>query len=117
MVAIRYFSCFATVVVVVSIIAFPSGVSSTRNFDRSFLRKIFKCPACHLENCPIPEGFPGCELVREPGVCACCLVCARQAGELCGLTRGRCSKDLTCRPMADDPDPLGAILAGNAVCM
>ncbi|XP_076471183.1 insulin-like growth factor-binding protein 2 [Babylonia areolata] len=113
----KCFSSCAAILLLVHAVAVPS-VSSTRTpVDRSFLRKMFKCPACQLNSCAVPEGYPGCELALEPGVCACCPVCARLLGDFCGLTAGRCGKGLACRPLPDDPEPLGAILYGRAVCM
>ncbi|KAK7099467.1 hypothetical protein V1264_003603 [Littorina saxatilis] len=110
------FSIFAVTVLVLNVFA-PVYVESVRSFDRELLRKYFKCPACDPFTCPRPVGYPACQLVLEPGVCACCKVCARQAGQFCGLGSGRCGHGLSCRPMPGDEDPLGAILNGRAVCM
>ncbi|KAL8580709.1 hypothetical protein ACOMHN_004750 [Nucella lapillus] len=84
--------------------------------NREAFRKLFGCPLCEAAACA-PLDPPGCLAVLEPGVCACCPMCARSAGENCGLVTGRCGKGLSCRPRAGDPDPLGSLLDGTAVCV
>jgi len=112
----RYLCVVFAVVAVTNILAPIGSVMGVTNYDRRLLRKYFKCPACEPLECPLPVGYPNCEMVLEPGVCACCSVCAKRAGERCGLGSGRCGKGLYCRPLPGDPDPLGAILSGRAAC-
>ncbi|XP_025085513.1 insulin-like growth factor-binding protein 5 [Pomacea canaliculata] len=109
-------SSLALMVVVVTIVASVPGTLAQTTSYRQALRKYFGCPDCDQSNCPGTSPV-GCELVLEPGVCACCQVCARLEGQSCGLTSGRCGQKLACRPMPDDSDPIGAILDGRAVCL
>ena len=78
-------------------------------------RDAFDCPSCSTVNCPSVR--PGCELVPEPGICACCLMCAKGEGEHCGLALGRCARGLLCRPRPLERDPVYALLIGRAVCV
>jgi len=78
-------------------------------------RSLFKCEPCNRELClSLPSD---CELVREPGLCSCCLTCAREEGQSCGLTVGRCGRGYKCRPSMDDPEPLLAMMFGRASCL
>lgn len=78
------------------------------------IRDFFQCENCMARTCPLIAN--PCELVREPGICSCCLVCARKEGEFCGLTLGRCGRGLSCRPVPGDPDPIMALMIGRAKC-
>ncbi|XP_063160290.1 insulin-like growth factor-binding protein 3 [Candoia aspera] len=72
------------------------------------------CDARALEQCkPLAPECP--ELVREPG-CGCCLTCALQEGQLCGVYTERCGSGLSCRPRNDEPKPLQALLDGKGLC-
>ena len=79
-------------------------------------REAFNCPACSTVACA-PLQNADCELVLEPGICACCLTCAKREGEHCGLSLGRCARGLLCRPGPDEPDTLYALLIGRATCI
>ncbi|XP_070623223.1 insulin-like growth factor-binding protein 3 [Erythrolamprus reginae] len=61
----------------------------------------------------VPECL---ELVREPG-CGCCLTCALQEGQPCGVYTERCGSGLSCRPRSDEPKPLQALLDGKGYCI
>ncbi|XP_032093683.1 insulin-like growth factor-binding protein 3 [Thamnophis elegans] len=72
------------------------------------------CDARALEQCkPMVPECP--ELVREPG-CGCCLTCALQEGQPCGVYTERCGSGLNCRPRGDEPKPLQALLDGKGRC-
>lgn len=72
------------------------------------------CGSCSNRTCPVIRS--PCELVREPGLCSCCLKCAIDEGENCGINLGRCRRGLRCRPLPDDPDPFHALRIGRAIC-
>ncbi|KAH3890367.1 hypothetical protein DPMN_014446 [Dreissena polymorpha] len=78
-------------------------------------KEIFQCRNCTTRSCPALKQ--GCEIVMEPGVCACCMACARMEGQTCGLTTGRCGRGLSCRPPHGDPDPIMALVVGRGVCV
>ena len=49
--------------------------AQARMFDRNMMRNYFECPICNPFQCPLPSNFrEDCELVLEPGICACCQV-------------------------------------------
>uniref|UniRef100_A0A8C5SDV1 Insulin-like growth factor-binding protein 3 n=1 Tax=Laticauda laticaudata TaxID=8630 RepID=A0A8C5SDV1_LATLA len=79
---------------------------------------VVRCDPCDtraLEQCkPMVPECP--ELVREPG-CGCCLTCALQEGQPCGVYTERCGSGLNCRPRSDEPKPLQALLDGKGLCM
>lgn len=89
-------------------------ISSAVQSSEIGIRDYFQCESCATRTCPVIET--PCELVREPGICACCFRCAKMEGEYCGLTRGRCSRGLRCRPEANDPDPILALMIGRGRC-
>lgn len=66
-------SSLALMVVVVTIVASVPGTLAQTTTYRQALRKYFGCPDCDQSNCPGTSPV-GCELVLEPGVCACCQV-------------------------------------------
>lgn len=61
------------------------------------LKDYFKCPPCDEAACEIPQGCT--TYVKEPGVCGCCLMCARGEGEPCGVFTARCAPGLRCQPI------------------
>ncbi len=66
--------------------------------DDDVLKAWFKCEPCDQSECPEPPG--GCiEYVKEPGYCSCCMTCAREEGENCGINLPRCRKGLQCEPL------------------
>ncbi|XP_044527874.1 insulin-like growth factor-binding protein 3 [Gracilinanus agilis] len=78
---------------------------------------VVRCEPCDtraLEQCkPL---VPDCaELVREPG-CGCCLTCALQEGNSCGVYTERCGAGLSCQPQPGEPRPLQALLDGRGLC-
>ncbi|XP_056131852.1 insulin-like growth factor-binding protein 1a [Lampris incognitus] len=76
-----------------------------------------RCAPCtpeKLSECPAVA--PGCaEVLREPG-CGCCLACALNAGDLCGIYTAPCGSGLRCTPAPGDLRPLHALTTGQAVC-
>ncbi|KAM7375278.1 hypothetical protein PAMA_014396 [Pampus argenteus] len=61
---------------------------------------------------PVPVG---CQLVKEPG-CGCCLTCALEEGQPCGVYTGPCTRGLRCLPKNGEEKPLHALLHGRGVC-
>ncbi|KAK9523987.1 hypothetical protein VZT92_017858 [Zoarces viviparus] len=61
---------------------------------------------------PVPVG---CHLVKEPG-CGCCLTCALEEGQPCGVYTGPCTRGLRCLPKNGEEKPLHALLHGRGVC-
>ncbi len=59
------------------------------------------------------------EYVKEPGYCSCCLTCAREEGERCGVNTAPCMKGLECSPiMAKDPQSTwNDFMLDHAVCL
>ena len=67
------------------------------DMDAGMYRTYFDCPPCNEEQCPLPS--PKChELVKEAGVCGCCMKCAKTEGERCGVNLPRCMTGLKCLP-------------------
>ncbi|XP_070786605.1 insulin-like growth factor-binding protein 5a [Enoplosus armatus] len=71
------------------------------------------CDPKALSMCPpVPVG---CQLVKEPG-CGCCLTCALEEGQPCGVYTGPCTRGLRCLPKNGEEKPLHALLHGRGVC-
>uniref|UniRef100_A0A3B5MUY1 Insulin-like growth factor-binding protein 5 n=1 Tax=Xiphophorus couchianus TaxID=32473 RepID=A0A3B5MUY1_9TELE len=71
------------------------------------------CDPKALSMCPpVPVG---CQLVKEPG-CGCCLTCALEEGQACGVYTGPCARGLRCLPKSGEEKPLHALLHGRGVC-
>lgn len=71
------------------------------------------CDQKALSLCPpVPVG---CQLVKEPG-CGCCLTCALEEGQSCGVYTGPCTRGLRCLPKNGEEKPLHALLHGRGVC-
>lgn len=71
------------------------------------------CDQKALSMCPpVPVG---CQLVKEPG-CGCCLTCALEEGQACGVYTGPCTRGLRCLPKDGEEKPLHALLHGRGVC-
>ncbi|MED6254971.1 hypothetical protein ATANTOWER_002815 [Ataeniobius toweri] len=71
------------------------------------------CDPKALSMCPpVPVG---CQLVKEPG-CGCCLTCALEEGQPCGVYTGPCMRGLRCLPKSGEEKPLHALLHGRGVC-
>ncbi|MEQ2169298.1 Insulin-like growth factor-binding protein 2-A [Goodea atripinnis] len=90
---------------------------STPLAGASLSEMVFRCPGCTAERqalCP-QLAEPCAEMVREPG-CGCCPVCARQAGEACGVYTPRCSTGLRCYPTPDSELPLEQLVQGQGQC-
>ena len=61
----------------------------------------FNCQPCDETEClDLPTNCA--ELVKGPGVCNCCLVCARSEGESCGVNTPRCATGLECSPVKNN---------------
>ncbi|KAM8903408.1 insulin-like growth factor-binding protein 5 [Spinachia spinachia] len=61
---------------------------------------------------PVPVG---CQLVKEPG-CGCCLTCALEEDQACGVYTRPCTRGLRCLPKNGEEKPLHALLHGRGVC-
>ncbi|KAM6893692.1 insulin-like growth factor-binding protein 5 [Xenentodon cancila] len=61
---------------------------------------------------PVPVG---CQLVKEPG-CGCCLTCALEEGQPCGVYTEPCMRGLRCLPKNGEEKPLHALLNGRGAC-
>uniref|UniRef100_A0A8C9XWD5 Insulin-like growth factor-binding protein 5 n=1 Tax=Sander lucioperca TaxID=283035 RepID=A0A8C9XWD5_SANLU len=71
------------------------------------------CDEKALSMCPpVPVG---CQLVKEPG-CGCCLTCALEEGQPCGVYTGPCTRGLRCLPKNGEEKPLHALLHGRGLC-
>ncbi|CAI5638588.1 insulin-like growth factor-binding protein 5a isoform X1 [Oreochromis niloticus] len=74
------------------------------------------CEPCDqkvLSMCPpVPVG---CQPVKEPG-CGCCMTCALEEGQPCGVYTGPCTRGLRCLPKNGEEKPLHALLHGRGVC-
>ena len=86
--------------------------------DKYMLRTWFKCDPCNTEECT-QQPTDCAEYVKEPGVCSCCLSCARMEGESCGVNQPRCAKGLECTPMFDDTakSTWKSFMADKALCL
>ncbi|KAI5613479.1 insulin-like growth factor-binding protein 2-A precursor [Silurus asotus] len=79
---------------------------------------VFRCPSCSAERqaeCPALTAVSCAEIVREPG-CGCCPVCARRAGDPCGVYTPRCASGLRCYPEPDSELPLDKLVRGLGRC-
>ncbi|KAK3575024.1 hypothetical protein QTP86_019797 [Hemibagrus guttatus] len=86
--------------------------------DAAHAELVFRCPSCSAERQAECRGLiaESCvEIVREPG-CGCCPVCARRAGELCGVYTPRCASGLRCYPEPDSELPLEQLVRGLGRC-
>ena len=78
-----------------------SMVSFIWTIDSISLRTYFNCQPCDETEClDLPTSCV--ELVKGPGVCNCCLVCARSQGESCGVNTPRCATGLECSPVKNN---------------
>ena len=84
------------------------------NYDPSMFRTYFGCPTCDESACPPTE--PGCELVKEPGICGCCHTCALSEGSPCGIYTNRCGTGLKCTPSPFSEEPLQDLFLGTGSC-
>ncbi|XP_025076858.1 cysteine-rich motor neuron 1 protein-like [Pomacea canaliculata] len=85
----------------------PREVESARDRHRDDMGLI--CPPCHQIHCTTwnPADLR-CEGGVTTGVCGCCPVCARTAGQTCGgdlAYLGKCDRGLTCLPPAPSTGP------------
>ncbi|XP_053732386.1 insulin-like growth factor-binding protein 3 [Synchiropus splendidus] len=72
------------------------------------------CDAGALLQCkPLPTECA--EQVREPG-CGCCMTCALEQGQACGVYTARCGSGLSCQQQPGESRPLQALLEGRGVC-
>lgn len=86
--------------------------------DAARAELVFRCPSCSAERqaaCPALTADSCGEIVREPG-CGCCPVCARRAGEACGVYTPRCASGLRCYPEPDSELPLEQLVHGLGHC-
>uniref|UniRef100_A0A667WLE0 Insulin-like growth factor binding protein 5a n=1 Tax=Myripristis murdjan TaxID=586833 RepID=A0A667WLE0_9TELE len=51
-----------------------------------------------------------------PPGCGCCLTCALDEGQPCGVYTGPCTRGLRCLPKNGEEKPLHALLHGRGVC-
>lgn len=90
-------------------------------YDKSMFRTYFACPECIEEDCEVPVQCEGV-LVKEPGLCGCCLTCARLEGHPCGVFTERCAPGLTCKPFSpristrSSSSGWGNLLTGKGIC-
>lgn len=76
-----------------------------------------RCAPCtpeQLGQCPaVPTNCR--EVLREPG-CGCCLACALEKGDSCGVYTAHCATGLRCSPRPGDPRPLHSLTRGHGIC-
>ncbi|KAM9327824.1 insulin-like growth factor-binding protein 5 isoform 2-T2 [Pholidichthys leucotaenia] len=74
------------------------------------------CEPCDQKDLSVCPPVPvGCHLVKEPG-CGCCLTCALEEGQPCGVYTGPCARGLRCLPKHGEEKPLHALLHGRGAC-
>ena len=100
-------------VLALALLMVTCGVCIERVVRGSEVYRVFGCPPCDLSKCYTPSD---CELVKEPGICGCCLTCARRDGELCGVYTERCGDGLQCVPRHGASKPLLSLLKGQGTC-
>ena len=76
-----------------------------------------RCATCtpeELGQCPaVPAN---CRVVlKEPG-CGCCLACALEKGDSCGVYTAHCATGLHCSPRPGDPRPIHSLTRGHGTC-
>ena len=79
------------------------------------VKDYFGCKPCKTKVCPPVPNNDECELVVENGVCGCCLVCARQEGDMCGTFTEPCQSPLQCVPPPGSS--INALFSGKGKCM
>lgn len=76
-----------------------------------------RCVPCTqetLDGCPaVPADCK--QALREPG-CGCCMACALEKGESCGVHTAHCGEGLRCIPRPEEVRPLHALTRGQGVC-
>ncbi|ELU05379.1 hypothetical protein CAPTEDRAFT_49332, partial [Capitella teleta] len=58
-----------------------------------------------------------CEVVMEPGICACCETCARQEGDACGPLTERCGNGFSCQPSPFSENAVKDMFQGKGMCL
>ena len=105
--------------VVTMLLPYAAGCSLLLLSAASLADMVFRCPSCTAERqalcAALAEAPPCAEIVREPG-CGCCPVCARQAGEACGVYTPRCATGLRCYPTPGSELPLEQLVQGRGQC-
>ncbi|KAK2164011.1 hypothetical protein LSH36_70g01004 [Paralvinella palmiformis] len=100
-------------VLLLSLICIGLLPAAHAQYDVSMFRTYFGCPECDPGECKNPAG---CELVKEPGICGCCMTCARQLGQSCGINREKCGKGLVCNPPLNAINGFEALMNGQGIC-
>ncbi|XP_037131989.1 insulin-like growth factor-binding protein 1 [Syngnathus acus] len=76
-----------------------------------------RCAPCteeKLSECPaVPSGCG--QVLREPG-CGCCMACALERGNACGVHTAHCASGLRCMPRPGEARPLHALIRGQGLC-
>jgi hypothetical protein len=105
----------STVMITLTVACFCIGLLpvAQAQYDIPMLRTYFNCPECDVSSCKNPIG---CELVKEPGFCGCCMTCARREGEPCGIGQEKCGQGLTCSPPLNAINGLEALMNGKGIC-
>ncbi|XP_067890809.1 insulin-like growth factor-binding protein 5 [Heterodontus francisci] len=80
------------------------------------LGPMVNCQPCDEKSSSLCQAHPvGCELVKEPG-CGCCLTCALEEGQSCGVYTEVCALGLKCLPKPEEEKPLHALLHSRGIC-
>ncbi|KAJ8272781.1 hypothetical protein GJAV_G00093360 [Gymnothorax javanicus] len=78
---------------------------------------VVQCEPCYVASVsqckPVPSDCT--EKVREPG-CGCCMTCALNEGQPCGIYTSKCGSGLTCQSRPGETRPLLALLDGRGIC-
>lgn len=90
-----------------------TGVQA-EGYDSELFRTYFGCATCDLSACKPPMG--DCQLVKEPGICGCCPVCARGPGESCGIYTAKCADGLSCNPPDNAVTGIESLFLGKGSC-
>ncbi len=105
----------ALVALVTLTISTATDARYTSSAQSDIFRKHFGCQPCDPSQCP-PPAYPGCELIKERGICNCCLVCALREGDSCGVRTQKCETGLVCEPPANAVEPFESLFANQGVC-
>lgn len=111
--SLREFAASAALSLLLGLLCLGLLPGTEAKYDVSMFRTYFGCPPCDEGLCKTPVG---CELVDEPGVCSCCMTCARQEGDFCGISTTKCGQGLRCNPPENSINGFEALFEGKGMC-
>ncbi|XP_036103284.1 insulin-like growth factor-binding protein 1 [Molossus molossus] len=79
--------------------------------------QLWQCAPCSAEKLALCPPVPAsCPESARPAGCGCCPMCTLPLGAACGMTTARCARELSCRALPGEPQPLQALIRGKGTC-